>query len=124
LATIEADLSILRPGKPFVVIRPQTDEEIAQSLKGGHFNLHFPILFEDGVKWLLRVRRDYNKPDHPTCPPAHYWCGVEQEATTLQVMVEAGVQTVPNAYLPPSRVSVTPGECFGQHLDIGADVRL
>jgi len=66
-------------------------------------------VFEDGVKWLLRVRRDYNKPGHPVCVPDHYWFSVEREVATLQVMAAAGLKTVPDAYLSSSKVSVTPG---------------
>jgi hypothetical protein len=107
--TVEADLGLLRPGKKFTIVQPETEDEIQKGLERGHFNLHFPIVFEDGVKWLLRVRRDYNRPEHPVCPPDHYWFGVEREVATLQAMAAAGLKAVPNAYLPSSKDSVTPG---------------
>lgn len=118
LEVIKDDLAALRPGYEYQVEYPTTEEEIKQALKKGCFNLHFPITFEDGVKWLLRVRRDYNREDHPICPPAHYWPGVESEATTLQVMYEHGITTVSNAYLSPSRRSVTPGQSTCSQLGI------
>jgi len=107
--TVEADLGLLRPGKQFTIIQPEAEDDIRKCLEKGHFNLHFPIVFEDGVKWLLRVRRDYNRPEHPVCPPEHYWFGVEREVATLQAMAAAGLKTVPNAYLSFSKDSVTPG---------------
>lgn len=108
-AVVMADLAVLRPGQGFKISRPETDDEISKALSKGCFNLHYLIEFDDDIQWLLRVRRDYSKPNQPISPPAFYWPGVEREATTLQVLFEQGIKTVPNAYLPPSRASVTPG---------------
>jgi hypothetical protein len=106
---VQADLALLRPGRGFRMIRPETDDEISKTLDKGCFNLHYPIVFDDGVQWLLRVRRDYHRPGHPISPPEFYWPSIEREATTLQVLYQKGIRTVSNAYLPPSRISVTPG---------------
>jgi hypothetical protein len=110
LDVITADLSILRPGKQFEILLPQTDEGIDGLFKRGHFNLHYPITFDDGVRWMLRVRRDYNTSGFDISPPENYWPGVEREAATLQMMNLQGIKTVPNGYLPPSQLAVTPGE--------------
>jgi hypothetical protein len=101
LDVIAADLSALRPGIKYEITG------IDDTRKGGCFNLHFPITFEDGVKWMLRVR----KVGHGgIISPDDYWFGVEREVTTLQAMFGSGIRTVSNAYLPPTRTSVTPGK--------------
>jgi hypothetical protein len=101
LDVVAADLSALRPG-----IKSEITG-IDGTRKGGCFNLHFPITFEDGVKWILRVR----KVGHGgIISPDDYWFGVECEVTALQAMFESGMRTISNAYLPPTRTSVTPGK--------------
>jgi hypothetical protein len=109
LDVVAADLSALRPGIRYEITG------IDDTRKGGCFNTHFPITFEDGVKWMLRVRKVGQGDD--IISPDDYWFGVEREVTTLQAMFRSGIRTVSDAYLPPTRTSVTPGRsdfCFAR----------
>jgi hypothetical protein len=51
LDVVAANLSALRPGIKYDITG------IDDTCKRGCFNRHFPITFEDGVKWILRVRK-------------------------------------------------------------------
>nr|XP_019007641.1 uncharacterized protein I206_07656 [Kwoniella pini CBS 10737]OCF46422.1 hypothetical protein I206_07656 [Kwoniella pini CBS 10737] len=59
-------------------------------------NVHFLITFDDGVKWLLRVRqnRSHRLPTALTTPV------IKSEVATLMLLKSKGVP-VPAAYLPP-----------------------
>ncbi|WWD18192.1 hypothetical protein CI109_102641 [Kwoniella shandongensis] len=86
----------------------------AQSLRPGHtctfelptvlqsgpeeysmFNYHFPLEFDDGIKWLVRARRASWE-----VPPLEVQLLVDEcEVTTMRVLKAAGA-SVPNAWLP------------------------
>ena len=80
----------LRPGHKCL----RRDDGLKVRYAGGS-NVHVPMNFEDGVRWLARIRskRDYCPP-----PPAMAM-NVSSEAATLQALRSAGVR-VSMAWLP------------------------
>jgi hypothetical protein len=58
-----------------------------RSLATGGMNVHVPIDFEDGTKWLARVRQ--KRFDSP--PPAISRIIMESEICTMQALKRAGV---------------------------------
>jgi len=112
-SVLEQDLAVLRPGHSFVVKLPKTEDEIHAALNGGSYNLHYHITFDDGVQWMLRVRKDLSRV-HRTKPGVTYveycWDDIEREVTALQVMFANGIMTVSNAYMPSSKEAIIPGE--------------
>jgi hypothetical protein len=59
------------------------------SLSGG-MNIHLPVEFDDGVKWLVRIRQ---KRFH--APPSTMRTIITaSEVTTIQVMHEAGLKVL------------------------------
>ncbi|OCF56702.1 hypothetical protein L486_05556 [Kwoniella mangroviensis CBS 10435] len=77
----------LRPGHSCQLTIPQDLDAFAESSKIGIFNLHFLITFNDGVKWLLRVRQD--KGHRPPAEIAR--TVIESEVATLGVLKEGGL---------------------------------
>jgi hypothetical protein len=61
---------------------------------GGQSNLHFPILFGDGVRWLLRVRISDDN-----IPTDAQRLVTESEVTTMKTLLSTGLP-VPNAWVP------------------------
>lgn len=61
------------------------------------FNVHFPITFDDGVKWLIRIPR----PRHSRAPTALLALVSACEVETLKALKEAGVKV---SRSPPSAI--------------------
>ncbi|WRT65975.1 uncharacterized protein IL334_002926 [Kwoniella shivajii] len=59
-------------------------------------NIHFPIIFDDGIKWLLRVRQSHN--GNP--PIGIQEVVIASEVTVLNILNNGGVP-VPKAWLNP-----------------------
>ncbi|KAF9072361.1 hypothetical protein BDP27DRAFT_428575 [Rhodocollybia butyracea] len=76
----------LRPGFNPVVHMPAD----ASSLQRGGINVHVPITFCDGVRWLARIRQE-------STPGAKLI--TESEGETMRVLKASGLQ-VPDAFLP------------------------
>src|SRR5579862_492802 len=55
----------------------------------GAFNVSFPLLLQDGVRWLLRVRA----PSHHLPPFLHRQVAVITESTTSQ-MLQSSIDTI------------------------------
>jgi hypothetical protein len=60
-------------------------------------NFHLPLVFDDGVKWIVRIRK--NK---MTCPKREYAeMDVISEVASLKAMRKAGI-CVPDAWCRPA----------------------
>jgi hypothetical protein len=85
----------LRPGHSCTVDIPDTYKAIIKADLWNGVNVHFPITFDDGVKWLLRVRQLRR-----LVPPESFMEIItESEVTTLNVLKKAGI-AVPDAWMP------------------------
>ncbi|WWC88164.1 uncharacterized protein L201_003069 [Kwoniella dendrophila CBS 6074] len=84
-----------RPGHTCLMDIPPDYETLQRSKWFAAWNLHFLLTFEDGVRWLLRVRqnRGHRLPSSITTPV------IQSEVATLNVLKNFGV-AVPAAYLP------------------------
>nr|XP_018265003.1 uncharacterized protein I303_03185 [Kwoniella dejecticola CBS 10117]OBR87161.1 hypothetical protein I303_03185 [Kwoniella dejecticola CBS 10117] len=71
-------------------------EVFRESTRLGSFNIHIPILFDDGVKWLIRIRRDSVTIPDPEINNAI----IESEVATMRVLKTQGMP-VPQGFLPP-----------------------
>ncbi|WRT65979.1 uncharacterized protein IL334_002930 [Kwoniella shivajii] len=93
---IVKNIEHLRPGHSFTFSLPDGGTEMSsQSDMHGATNYHIPISFDDGVKWLLRVRQSTNG-----VPPYDFQQAVTvSEVRTLQILKEKGMP-VPNAWMP------------------------
>jgi hypothetical protein len=90
----------LRPGHTCTLSIPSTPEVIIEADMYNGVNVHFPIIFDDGVKWLVRVRQVLEvSADREMMDQV-----MESEVTTIRVMYERGIP-VPNAWLPLSNPS-------------------
>ncbi|KAJ3888100.1 hypothetical protein GG344DRAFT_54366 [Lentinula edodes] len=77
----------LRPGhKPIIVSIPEDSSKFER----GGMNVHIPLTFSDGVRWLARIRQK-------STPSTRLI--LESEIQTMQFLNAAGMQ-VPNAYMP------------------------
>ncbi len=86
--------------------------ETASELAAGGMNVHVPITFDDGVKWLARIR----KPHFHGPPSDMMKVVVESEVETMRVLSEIS-KLVPNAFLPHTEKiskSTKTGESFRQ----------
>ncbi|KAJ3809380.1 hypothetical protein EV368DRAFT_45890 [Lentinula lateritia] len=93
----------VRPGfEPILVSIPKDGSK----LQRGGMNVHIPLEFGDGVKWLARIRQQ------PT-PTTQFI--MDSEVETMRVLKAAGLQ-VPNAFMPkshPDFCQTTPPFFFG-----------
>jgi len=86
----------LRPGHTCTVDIPDNVEAIIDADLYNGINGHFPVAFDDDVKWLLRVRQIR----HTDPIPEVLDMVTLSEVTTLRTLKAAGIQ-VPDAWLPP-----------------------
>ncbi len=88
----------LRPGHTCVVDIPEPEDwkKIWKMGRYSLFNVHFPVTFDDGIKWLVRVRR----PRQTMAPTELLHMMSASEVQTLKVLKESGAK-VPGARLPP-----------------------
>jgi hypothetical protein len=75
----------VRPMVPFKLMIPKTLEESIE-LSGG-FNFHVPVIFEDGVEWLVRISK-YGKGDGPV---DLLRATLESEALTYKMLGDHGI---------------------------------
>ncbi|WVQ80531.1 hypothetical protein IAT38_002636 [Cryptococcus sp. DSM 104549] len=96
----------LRPGHSCTLYIPSSNEVVdAEQLMYTAMNLHLPIVFDDGVKWVVRVRQ-YSSAKKPAQISERV---AQSEVTTLRLLKASGA-TVPMAWLPPPSVlKKTPG---------------
>ena len=106
----------LRPFIRYTVIEPPTSDDDSDP----HVDdLQHKIIFEDGKSWYVMLRLADFPPDFlsrmtATTPGAMKatpprW-GVESEFLTIQALKKAGVDLVPNAYLPKADGVMYAGE--------------
>ncbi|WWD05424.1 hypothetical protein V865_003501 [Kwoniella europaea PYCC6329] len=86
----------VRPGRTCILQLPPDSQSMydAKNMYNG-INPHFPIIFDDGVKWLLRVRQSHN--GYP--PHEIQRFVVRSEVTALTILKNGGV-LVPDAWYP------------------------
>ncbi|WVW80450.1 hypothetical protein I302_102432 [Kwoniella bestiolae CBS 10118] len=98
LRTIQSTLieqaEFLRPYHTCSIDIPQNPETVLNSGMKGNMNLHVPITFHDGVKWLLRVRQSC-----PLPPDDYKSALIDSEVATLQWMKRKGCQYTPDAWM-------------------------
>ncbi|WRT65963.1 uncharacterized protein IL334_002914 [Kwoniella shivajii] len=87
----------LRPGCPCALTVPMNVDAFVEANQNAGFNLHFNLNFDDGVKWLLRVRQ--NRGHRPPKEIAN--TDISSEVATLKVLREKGIP-VPEAFFPPA----------------------
>jgi hypothetical protein len=75
---------ILRPGHEPTVHIP----EDPASLQGGGMNVHLPILFEDGVKWAVRIKQQ----EAHNLPVEHRAMVIKSEVGTMKALKAAGLK--------------------------------
>ncbi|WVQ96999.1 hypothetical protein IAU59_004108 [Kwoniella sp. CBS 9459] len=105
--TICEEVSRLRPGPSATLEIPEDAAEMVdgKSQMLGGFNVNFIIRFEDGVKWILRVRQDrYHR-----LPRIIREANIRSEVTTLNVLKVNGLP-VAGGWLPSYIVDETPVE--------------
>ncbi|KAL0954972.1 hypothetical protein HGRIS_003902 [Hohenbuehelia grisea] len=88
----------LRPGMHPVC---QIPDDASSLLRGG-MNVHIPVTFNDGTKWLARVRQQNTA--YPVAGQAKHMI-MHSEIETMRVLKAAGIK-VPNAFAP---TNVEPG---------------
>ncbi|WVQ96998.1 hypothetical protein IAU59_004107 [Kwoniella sp. CBS 9459] len=93
----ENELKILRPDHVGSITLPDDLKAFLEAARGSGFNYHFHISFEDGVEWLLRVRKNEWGRTFPEVTRQ----GVESEVSALQLLRE-NCMPVPEAFFPPS----------------------
>ncbi|WVQ77754.1 hypothetical protein IAR50_007444 [Cryptococcus sp. DSM 104548] len=90
--------SLIRPGHTCSLIIPPIpdgDSPVTAEYKIGWINIHLPLVFDDGVKWIVRIPRR-----HSGDAPANLHSLVaSSEVATLQLLYENGAK-VPNAWMP------------------------
>ncbi|WWC88159.1 uncharacterized protein L201_003064 [Kwoniella dendrophila CBS 6074] len=88
------ELKILRPNNTCKLTIPTLQKLIEDHLRSC-YNLHILITFDDGVKWLLRIRqRTHHRP-----PTELVLAELNSEIATLNVLNKTGLP-VPKAYSP------------------------
>ncbi|OCF31889.1 hypothetical protein I316_06489 [Kwoniella heveanensis BCC8398] len=92
-SNIPAVASSLRDNIPCVLDIPENLQDVME----GGVNALIPVVFEDGHRWLVRVKQQDNR------PPLDGFNRMiaESEVETIKVLRERGLQ-VPGAYLPSS----------------------
>ncbi|WVQ65203.1 uncharacterized protein L199_003376 [Kwoniella botswanensis] len=92
---ILGDVKQLRPSSNCTLHLPEDYEALQKSKWYAAYNIHFLMEFDDGIKWLIRVRQNqgHRLPSQITEP------GIQSEVATLQVLRDYGIP-VPEAYLP------------------------
>jgi hypothetical protein len=116
LDCIADDMKQLRPFIRYTVNKPADSEDDSDP----HVDeLQDKIVFEDGKSWYVMLRPADLLPDFvslltATIPeamkPTHPRVGVESEFLTMEALKNAGVDLVPNAYLPKKEGVMWPGE--------------
>ncbi|WVQ81435.1 hypothetical protein IAT38_003559 [Cryptococcus sp. DSM 104549] len=88
----------LRPGHTCILTIPSLDYIFKDDKwRTSNMNLHLPLVFDDGVKWMVRVRQW-----RASNPPAALQMQItESEVATLQFLKANGVK-VPMAWIPPN----------------------
>ncbi|WWC68366.1 uncharacterized protein I206_102291 [Kwoniella pini CBS 10737] len=96
--TILEQASELNSNKKCTLTIPENADQLLDSGLLAGFNVHFMIEFEDGIKWLLRVRQDQGHP----LPLQIRKANIESEVATLNTLKAGGIP-VPAAFLhvPP-----------------------
>ncbi|WRT65964.1 uncharacterized protein IL334_002915 [Kwoniella shivajii] len=77
------------------LVLPTDTEEFFESSRASGFNIHFPLNWQDGTKWLLRVRQDLGH----RLPRQVRELSIRSEVTTLSILQDNGIP-VPAAWLP------------------------
>ncbi|KAK8853366.1 hypothetical protein IAR55_004070 [Kwoniella newhampshirensis] len=90
-ANLSAQADALRPGHTGTIVVPTSTRDYI----GGGMNVILPVTFDDGVRWIARVRQ--KRFDEP--PPAMRKMLVASEVASMRAMRENGLK-VPNVYLP------------------------
>ena len=103
----ESQASALRSGHSCEIEIPKTVDEMIEAGLFNQCNGHFPVLFDDGVKWLLRIRQITKQ----SATGDMQRIVTASEAETMRVLNKAGL-LVPNAWTIPDeeRVEFEPGE--------------
>ncbi|OCF56707.1 hypothetical protein L486_05561 [Kwoniella mangroviensis CBS 10435] len=99
----------LRPGHHCILVLPPDSLTILDNERSyGAINIHFPLEFDDGVKWLLRVRQA-----HHGVPPIEILKQTAiSEVVTLQTLRSFGMP-VPQGWIPiKTRVEDEGGDLF------------
>jgi hypothetical protein len=91
---ITAQASSFRPGHACLLDLPDADG-MRSGRMWGSYNVHLVMDFDDGVKWLLRVRLNDDGPK----PAGFQQSIIRSEVATMRLLQEAGL-AVPNAWLP------------------------
>lgn len=104
---VKAATMALRPGirsRVELPPAPVIDSDYNQhGIKHGSMNVHIPVLFEDGVHWMARIKmEDY-------WPKTLRRAVAEKEVVTLQALHSVAPEFVPNAWMPPN---VNPSELW------------
>ncbi|WRT65965.1 uncharacterized protein IL334_002916 [Kwoniella shivajii] len=89
------DAISLRPGHLCTMDIPVDYEALKESKWFAYYNLHFLILFDDKVKWLLRVRQTRGQ----RLPKEITETVIKSEVATVNLLKGYGIP-VPGAYLP------------------------
>ncbi|WVF70965.1 hypothetical protein IAT40_005761 [Kwoniella sp. CBS 6097] len=95
--SIYDEVSRLRPGHVATLEIPESAAEMVDGkwrMLGG-FNVNFILTFEDGVKWILRIRQDQNH----RLPRIIREANIRSEVTTLNTLKANGLP-VAGAWLP------------------------
>lgn len=118
LDCIADDMKQLRPFIRYTVNPPADSEDDSDP----HVDdLQHKIVFEDGKSWYVMLRIADLPSDRVslltvTIPeamePTHPWEGVESEFLIMEALKKAGVDLVPNAYLPKKEGDMWPGEYY------------
>ncbi|WVF70967.1 hypothetical protein IAT40_005763 [Kwoniella sp. CBS 6097] len=93
------DCSSLRPGHTCNLTIPETGDNVTQAKILGTFNVNFPLTFDDGVRWMVRVRQD----EGHRAPFAVRDPDIRTEVATLNWLKASGM-AVPAAWLPSHMV--------------------
>ncbi|WVQ97000.1 hypothetical protein IAU59_004109 [Kwoniella sp. CBS 9459] len=96
--TIYEEVFRIRPNQKCTLQIPENPSALLEGEERmlGSFNVNFVIAFEDGVKWILRVRQD--RGHRP--PRIIREADIRSEATTMNHLKANGI-SVPAAWLPP-----------------------
>lgn len=102
----ENQASALRPGHSCEIRIPQSVDEVLEAGLFNQFNGHFPAIFDDGVKWLLRLRQITKL----SATGDMQSIVTTSEAETMRVLHKAGL-LVPNAWTvcEEERIELEPG---------------
>jgi hypothetical protein len=107
LDALKNELEVLRPGHTCEIAMPDITE-IDEECHGG-LNIHIPILFDDGVEWMLRLN-GYDR-DHPPFEVLEY--KRRSEVATMMAL-QSVTDLVPKVYgWGVGKLSKTNGESPG-----------